>query len=411
MKISSISLFAGFALLTTAVSSSVGIQIFGSGSFGVLFVSAVYLYLFVTLRVVHGKIQNLRMTVSLIASVLGLIAIQGVATSQIHDQFDLPRFLQSYALLIFCLSGAFSFILLVRRLSECRADFAVKFVFYVLLLSSVAGFFRYSPFSTSFRRPVLFFSEPSHFALGFSPFLLYVAVRAGPKMRLLWISLAYVIALFLQNFTLVLASSLVTLLVLPLRRLMFLAPIVAIVIFVTSADLDYYTSRTEFSESGTNLSSLVYLSGWERAYQNLKETSGLGVGFQQFGIVGSRGSVMEQLALLNAEDLNLLDGGSVASKLIGELGMLGVCLMFVYLVYFVKNFMWFRALILRRRASPDSKQIFFCSCFLIFSIDFFVRGVGYFSSEGFMFLASMIWMLLGERVKSASDNKHAVLVA
>lgn len=88
----------------------------------------------------------------------------------------------------------------------------------------------------------------------------------------------------------------------------------------------------------------------------------------------------------------------MAPKLIAEFGVLGVGLLLVYLFYFFKNFRWFRSMIMGRVALRDRRQIFFNSCFLMYGVDFFVRGAGYFSAEGFMFIASIIWMLLGEKI-------------
>ena len=363
---------------------------------GALLVSGLYIFLFVALSAVLRKSQSLGVGVILIAAVLGVVMTHGAITFLINDEFDFGRFSQSYLLLIFYLLGAFFFALLAQRVPNFRADFAVKLVFYVLLLSSVAGMLRFSPFSPfspeTMYVPLFFFSEPSAFVLSFLPFFLYMAVTVSPRMKMPLVLLGYAIAFFLQNLTIVVGITLVAVLVIPLRRFLFLAPIAALPVIFGAVNLDYYSSRVDFSMGSQNLSMMVYRSGWERAYLNFKDTLGLGVGFQQFGIIGRRGEAMEFVAKLAGTDLNLLDGGMVASKFIGEFGFLGVMLLFAYLVYFAKSARWLHEVSMSEVAPRDCRRIFFLSCFVMYFIDFFIRGTGYFSSSGFLFIASLVWI-------------------
>src|SRR5690606_24245769 len=78
-----------------------------------------------------------------------------------------------------------------------------------------------------------------------------------------------------------------------------------------------------------NLSSLVVLQGLELASLSFRESAGLGVGLGNFGTAPS---IIDQSAfrsIINTvtpseSDLNLRDGGLLASKLLGELGMLAI---------------------------------------------------------------------------------------
>lgn len=90
-------------------------------------------------------------------------------------------------------------------------------------------------------------------------------------------------------------------------------------------------------------------------------------------------------------DLNLLDGGSVATKFIGEFGLLGVAMLLAYLFYFAKSARWLHEISMSEVAPRDCKRVFFLSCFVMYCIDLFVRGTGYFSSSGFFFVASLMW--------------------
>ena len=276
-----------------------------------------------------------------------------------------------------------------------QTNFAVRLVFYVLLLSSIAAILNFRPFSSGQSKPVFFFSEPSHFALDFLPFLLYMTVTSSPKMKLLLLLLGYAIALLLENMTLIIGVTLIVGLAIPSRRaVLFFALIAVILILLPAASLEYYSSRVDISSGNQNLSTLVYLSGWERAYLNFEATFGLGVGFQQFGIIGSSGEVIESLGTLGMGSLNLLDGGAVAPKFIGEFGLLAVLMLLAYLGYFVKSAKWLREVSMGEVAPLAYLKVFFLSCFVMYSIDLFVRGTGYFSSPGFLFISSLMWMTL-----------------
>jgi hypothetical protein len=364
---------------------------------GALLVSGLYIFLFVALCAVLQKSQSLGAGAILITAVLGVVITQGAVRFLINDEFDFGRFSQSYLFLILFLLGAFFFALLAQRVPNFRADFAVKLVFYVLLLSSVAGMLRFSPFSPfspeTIYAPLFFFSEPSHFVLSFLPFFLYMTVTVSPRMKMPLVLLGYAIAFLLQNLTIVVGITLVAVLVIPLRRFLFLAPIVAALpVLFGAVNLDYYSSRVDLFIDSQNLSTMVYLSGWERAYLNFKDTLGLGVGFQQFGIIGSSGEIMESIGKLTDADLNLFVVGSVATKFIGEFGFLGVTMLLAYLVYFAKSARWLHEVSMSEVVPRDCRRIFFLSCFVMYCIDFFVRGTGYFSSSGFLFIASLMWI-------------------
>jgi len=236
--------------------------------------------------------------------------------------------------------------------------------------------------------------------------MLYATVTASPRMKLLLIVSSYAIALLLNSVTLVVGIALVTAMVIPLRQLLLLVPIAAIPFLLnfSTVTLHYYSSRLDLFSSSQNLSTLVFLSGWERAYLNLKDTVGLGVGFQQFGIIGSRGDILESIRIMGGRASNLLDGGSVAPKFIGEFGVLGVTILLVYLVNFAKSARWLHEVSMNEVAPRDYRRIFFLSCFVMFSIDLFVRGAGYFSSSGFLFVASLMWLSVRERSDKAPNR-------
>jgi len=205
-------------------------------------------------------------------------------------------------------------------------------------------------------------------------------------------ALAVAFSFAIQSLTLILVVLLVLAVVIrpTISNILFVLLLVAVALGLGEG-LSYFTDRAALSSDNTNLSNLVYLSGLERAWLSIDETLGIGYGFNQLGIVGTQGEIMIVLDRLNADGLNLLDGGSVAPKLIAELGTVGILLLIIYIKFFLKyvqfvHFEVFKALSLSRI------DLFFCSVFLTYSIDLFVRGSGFFTAESFMFLGS-IWGL------------------
>lgn len=387
----------GLTLLSTVTLPSLVLMVFHTSSMaaGLLVILGLYICLFVALSALGHKFYSLGAGAILTTVVLGVIMIQSTISLVVHDDFDFDRFSQTYLFLITNLLGAFSFVLLAQMVPKFQTNFAVRLVFYVLLLSSIAAILNFAPFSSGQGKPVFFFSEPSHFALDFLPFLLYMTVTSSPKMKLLLLLLGYAIALLLENMTLIIGVTLIVGLAIPSRRaVLFFALIAVILILLPAASLEYYSSRVDISSGNQNLSTLVYLSGWERAYLNFEATFGLGVGFQQFGIIGSSGEVIESLGTLGMGSLNLLDGGAVAPKFIGEFGLLAVLMLLAYLGYFVKSAKWLREVSMGEVAPLAYLKVFFLSCFVMYSIDLFVRGTGYFSSPGFLFISSLMWMTL-----------------
>jgi hypothetical protein len=156
-------------------------------------------------------------------------------------------------------------------------------------------------------------------------------------------------------------------------------------------DLSYYGERLYLSSESSNLSTLVFLQGWENAVHNFIETHGFGVGFQQFGIAGTTGEVTQRIArMLNGSTINLMDGGTTGSKLIGEFGIMGVLLVAAFVVAAGRGIRFIRAEQALPPARRDVRRIFFCSLIATYLFELFIRGVGYFDSGCFLALVALI---------------------
>lgn len=401
MKLSFSYISYSLALLMTVVFPPLGYMAAGTASMssGVFLVSCLYIfcYFFYFIRTRdHEFIHPVLITRSLIylAGILAIVIFfHSVLSFSIRSDLNIARLLKSFLFsFVFCL-GAWAFVKLSFSVSDRHFDFAVKFVFYSLVVASLFALLGFSPFAPEAIKPVFFFAEPSHFALSFLPFFLYLVVTANVTYKIILIVLGYVIAFALENLVLVAGVSIVAVFVTSFKQWLYLIPVGLLVVVIAPIDHYYYVDRLMLSPDSQNRSAMVFLSGWERAYLNLLNTNGLGVGFQQFGIIGERGEMMEAIRKLNGADLNLLDGGAVAPKLIGEFGVVGIGFILFYIFYSIKCAKALIAVCKKTTMNYSPKKIFLYACFLMYGIDLFLRGAGYFSSSSFLFFAAVLLIL------------------
>ena len=238
---------------------------------------------------------------------------------------------------------------------------------------------------------MLIFVEPSHYALVYLPLVLYKVYTSNKKNKLFIILVTLLISLFVENLTL-LAGTIIVFGISYWRYKFKFLFIVSIFTFIIVSfgfnELQYYWDRLNISMQSNNLSVLVWVSGWERAYISFVDSYGVGLGFQRLGYVGELGTALNRIyTILGGRYLNINDGASVAPKFIAETGLLGVVSIIVYLKYLIKIL---KAFIKERIV--DKKTVFFFSAYIMFSVQLFVRGVGYFSPASYLFLASIYWI-------------------
>lgn len=172
------------------------------------------------------------------------------------------------------------------------------------------------------------------------------------------------------------------------KFLMLILIMYVVIISFGLNEFQYYFDRLNISIQSNNLSVLVWVSGWERAFIYIIDSYGVGLGFQRLGYVGKLGVALERIGIiLGGSYINMNDGASVAPKLIAETGVIGITLIITYLKYFIKILQSF----IKERIT-NVKSIFFCSVYIMFFVQLFVRGVGYFSPSTYFFLASIYWL-------------------
>lgn len=392
------SLLVDLVLLATIAVPALGVA-FGAPSMaaGVALVCGLYIALLVMkLGATPGTFSSIPgAPFALGATIVAAVVVQSLAALVVTPGADLERSAMTQAFLLLFVSGAAACSVFITRLNPSRDDRIIKTAFWALVTCGVAGVLGVSPFfdRSTYSKSVVVFSEPSHFALDFLPFLAYALVQAKRlAARLALLGGALALAYLLQNATFVVGLALVSLLVIRWRYVPLLAAVAAIWIALAPEeipDLDYYTERV--NPTAVNASTLIYQDGWERAYRNTVETWGFGVGFQQFGIVGDgEGRFGRELTDAGFENFNLKDGSTVGSKLVAEFGVVGILLIGAFVARGLRVAMWLRRIASGTASAERAFEVFFACSFVMFAVDLFIRGTGYFNSTAFLFVASVM---------------------
>jgi hypothetical protein len=141
------------------------------------------------------------------------------------------------------------------------------------------------------------------------------------------------------------------------------------------------------SDQTDNLSSLVYVQGWEDAWANLIRTRGRGLGVNMMGCsplpdVPAR----ELMSAFFASGLNAEDGSFTFSKIVSETGLVGIAFYGAIIWAWVRQE---KKLILdghsvHRAAVAARSALIFC-----FVASSFIRGLGYFSGGLLLWVAAV----------------------
>lgn len=308
---------------------------------------------------------------------------------------DIKRFCLSYTTFTLVLISALLVSGYLRNLSEVSFHGACRFISVILLFNAIVSLSGVDFFSTGLSKPTFIYLEPSHFALVVAPFISYFCLISTKVKASLLLFFAAFWAAYIQNLTMLIAVLLAF--VLSTRRNLVVsifalsAVIFLLMIFVGVDRLSYFNDRLSFSSNSDNLSVLVLYQGWENALNTLIEISWFGAGFQQFGVATYTGAASGKLYELLGFDINQYDGGTTASKIVGEFGVFGLLLLIFYLLSL------FIAVKRIRSRKIDSKKTLFALVVFVSSIlEIFVRGVGYFSPSLFTLIVSVLYLSIFE---------------
>ena len=322
-------------------------------------------------------LRDLARLLSFRFSMLMLFLIVHGALLMFNQGFNGQRFALSLAFFAALFLLWLPIIGVLFRAAPSHLDGALRLCYWILLADGLASTVLYL---SGGDKTLFFAAEPSHFAITFLPFLFYKVFRDRSPWHLV---VALFIAVFIKNLTIFSGVVLLTVFYFRRKKLMLLlASGATALLVVMSAEYSIYvTDRLALSSDSENLSTLVFLSGYERAYETLMTGHLLGVGFQQMGFVGPQGQFVATISeITRGNELNLYDGGTLASKIIVEFGALGVLALLAYLLRLRKH-------LLARIEELPTTALFFTGVEISFACYLFVRGMGYMSATVLLLLA------------------------
>lgn len=170
--------------------------------------------------------------------------------------------------------------------------------------------------------------------------------------------------------------------------------------FSDTIAFQYFSSRLDFSSDGSNMTTLVFLQGIDDAYRSFINTNGVGLGFQMAG-TDQPGQYGYTIAHMSGSFLNRADGGFVASKLITEFGVFGVGILLWYLKRFFQSTLYLSSYSFEKD-NDDSFTLLGFVALIVFSVEFLLRGYGYFSPGILLFFT--LYQLSGKNKAYLRDR-------
>lgn len=234
------------------------------------------------------------------------------------------------------------------------------------------------------------YAEDSHYALTFAMFSMgFIAGCKNNNIEVFFILINILIfGLFLPSLTMM------TVFVLGLtihfikksrgiRYIYFFSILfLSTTIFGVLSTIEYFDQRLDIT-AFDNLTLLVWLQGWFVISSSLQFSNWLGVGFQMLGF--NKESLPEISFYIydffSTGFYNVEDGGFLAAKIISELGLLGILIIFLYLKFVLSAYKLLTSISVKTELSKKNKILLkICSGFILaFILEMFLRGLGYFS--------------------------------
>ena len=385
-----------------------------SFAFGLVFVSLLNI-LFFSFKIYDTKFRakNIYVGITFIF-IIFIYSIYGFLSA------DDSKPIQSLVILpVLMLSVTFAYYLKIASFKQIVKT-TNSFILLLLLLGWIQLYYHPECCNyTQLEKPVFPFSEHSHYALCVGFFIVSIVSVSSTRWSLFLIFNLLALALLYPNLTL-LVFALLAIFVLCMRfsAILYYSILITIplMFFVLISLLinkyDYFSDRLDFSDIN-NLTTLVWIQGWELAYLNFMNTHGLGLGFQALG--------MSTTVLPHTSDIiygisgkynNLYDGGFLASKVISEFGLIGLFISFYY-IFSLFKFVLYDYLKLKKlyKIAPKklddylNKTILFKTMLLAFSVEYFLRGYGYFS-PGLLFVIGIILVLSNTKLPFVNKPRY-----
>jgi hypothetical protein len=371
-----------FALLSLPALASV---IFGIGSAapGLLFACSL-------LFAVGGLPNSFRLRQQRELLALFLFMLSGAFVGILNFGFDnIGKSIGSSILLTFCCYVISAVLTHLRRAIRNNRKFSTGTIFLTFVIFGIcglAGFLNFGNYAT-FDYPVFPFAEPSHYAIAMlTCAVVYLTTNPTRNCWLLTCLVTTALALSFPNTTLAVAAMMLWAIGLPPLFFALATGLLAVGVFLFGnvEIFQYFVDRVSLTEETTNTSALVYMQGLEAIGYVWDKKMILGLGFQALGSEPA-GIVADAIFSFNGEYKNRADGGFLLAKLLGEFGLLGAIVAFVFTAFALasyiklnKHFRSGTSPLLRRVESRDLLLLYGLSYTIL--LELYVRSFGYFSA-------------------------------
>ena len=283
----------------------------------------------------------------------------------------------------------------------------INIFLFILIIGGLAAIFGYSAYGPlNMRKPTFVYSEVSHYALGIGPFLCYgLFANKGYLLKFFLITSILLIGFFVQSTALLVTFFFA---IYPLINSIWMKYffILISIIFVVYFGGDYFINRLSVLPSSSNETNWVYLQGIEEAFLSLRNTYGIGLGPQQMGFEDPSGEYSQLVYSIQGDYINRYDGSIGFSKIISEFGVLGILICLIYLMLFLKSYIYLANL--NQNKIQTSQYVILSHSFIyMFFVYMFVRGGGYFGPNYF-YLFVGIFCIYYYRVLPSSEFKACI---
>jgi hypothetical protein len=350
------------------------------------------------------------------ASACALVIVPHAAIAELFQSVELGRLLAVTPLLFMLVTGGILLGRMLLRARDAEMIWALRISFAVLCLALILRIAGLEPLAYIYSKPLFPFSETSHFVLVFVPVLIYRCVNATRRATFGWLVLGFAVAVGLQSLTLLIAGLLTAIacrriLIVGVAALLVGVAGVIVGLSVVPVDLDYFISRLDLSSGASNLSSLVYVQGWQLLDEAVRHSFGWGIGFEQLGFHGTGAAAADAIRTLmepsGGESLNLTDGSFVFAKLTGEMGVFGLGLSVMIVTTAIRSVVRLRRI---DRGLRERPVIVFARCVMVsYLIDMFVRGTGYFVGSTLLAISAGSILLSNANPRGLLTTARSVL--
>lgn len=137
----------------------------------------------------------------------------------------------------------------------------------------------------------------------------------------------------------------------------------------------------------SNISSLVYLQGWQDAWANLQRTNGLGLGFNMMGCTPLPDVPAREIIASGFDlELNNEDGSILFGKFVSEAGMIGILVFLAIVWWWIRIEKEIRKCSLGKEGPAISIQTTLIFSFVATSL---IRSTGYFSGGALLLVVAV----------------------